>query len=164
LGQAVNRRVTRAGLQQAYGQDPNVRKAIRSLPALAFLQTPDVIHAFDILRQTVPPITFPIFDYFQKYKFLIVLFPYTMFINISTYVYRMVNGQIRDPMFRPSRWNQYDAAVHQQQRTTNAVEGWHNSFAQRFIAYTHPPFSKYTSSFHPYLLIFSFKSNNCTQK
>jgi hypothetical protein len=75
LSQAVNRRVTSLGLQNDYAHDADFRKAVRSLSALSFLQSGDVVAAFDILRQNAPPrrMPFPFTTIFGSHFFIFIV-------------------------------------------------------------------------------------------
>ena len=48
-----------------------------------------------------------------------------------------LRGRARDPTYKIELWNQYEAALNGQPRTTNACEGSHNAFGSLLNA-SHP--------------------------
>jgi hypothetical protein len=69
LGQSINRRVRREGLDPIYGQDQQFRISIRSLASLAILPPNLVDEGYDRLRNVAPQAALPIYDYFREYYF-----------------------------------------------------------------------------------------------
>uniref|UniRef100_A0A1I8BQF3 Thioredoxin n=1 Tax=Meloidogyne hapla TaxID=6305 RepID=A0A1I8BQF3_MELHA len=67
LGQSVYRKVQNKGFAHVYGQNEQFRIAIRSLPALAFLENEEVIPAFNVLRAIAPQEAEQFYEYFQKF-------------------------------------------------------------------------------------------------
>ncbi|CAF4804749.1 unnamed protein product, partial [Rotaria sp. Silwood2] len=66
LCQNVYRAVTRFGLKTLYGENENFAQQTRSLPALAFLPTTDVITTFDEIKVQFPAEGGPVLKYFEE--------------------------------------------------------------------------------------------------
>lgn len=126
LCQSVLRKVSELGLRPAYDTDDPLRCFIRCLPALAFVPLEEVVDAFDELQGLMPldPGLDELVTYFEH-----------------TYIRgRRLPGRgenYRPPLFPPVLWNKRDHALEGIARTTNIVEGWHNSLQSIFLC-NHP--------------------------
>ena len=105
-----------------YEQDVDFRTNIRLICALAFVPPQDIFRAFDMLCLHCGGAGAneqQILEYFE-----------------STSIGVMRGGVRGRPLFRHSSWNVYDRVMNDLPRTTNALEGWHNTF-QRSVGQCH---------------------------
>ncbi|XP_042212508.1 uncharacterized protein LOC121875325 [Homarus americanus] len=94
-------------------------------PALAFIPQGEVIDAFEILQETMPPEADPAIDYFE-----------------DTYIGRQCRHYRRTPRFPVSMWNVYDRVDEDLPRTNNSLEGWHNHMQANITSF-HPNIWKF---------------------
>jgi len=126
LCQSLIRKVQEVGMKSAYESDSAICSMIRCLPALAFVPLADIEVCFEALCDAMPPHEHmdEILSYFEH-----------------TYVRgRRARGRgqhFNPPLFSPELWNKREAATDGIARTTNAVEGWHNSLQSLFMC-DHP--------------------------
>ena len=126
LGQSVYRHVQHEGLQGRYQEENGeIRKATHMLLALAFVPLADQAEAFRLLEEEVPVDFLPIMRYFDR--------PY-----LRGRRARGRRAAVR-PRFPPEWWNLHQAALHNDHRTNNATEGWHNRF-NTLVGKRHPTF------------------------
>ena len=95
------------------------------LLALAFVHPEDQVEAFRLLEDEVHEDFLPIMTYFDK-----------------TYLRGILaRGRRRavPPRFPTEWWNLHAAALHNDHRTNNAIEGWHNRF-NNIVGKKHPAF------------------------
>ncbi|KAL4112905.1 hypothetical protein QTP88_016624 [Uroleucon formosanum] len=90
---------------------------IRSLSALAFIPTINVIRTFEELINST---------YFLENEEL--LSPIINSFEDTWIGRRNRNNRKRSPQFDFCMWNCYDSVLKHQPRTNNAVEGWHHAF------------------------------------
>lgn len=127
LTQSVLRKVNEIGLKSKYEDDIEVRCYIRCLPALAFVPTDDVIEAFEILVDTMPPNI----DHLDE---LTTYFEHSYIRGRR----QRGRGEVYNPALFPiDLWNQHAAAVDGIARTTNSIEGWHHGLQSLFHCH-HP--------------------------
>lgn len=83
------------------------------IPAIAFMPVDNVIPAFEELveNERFPEEAMPIANYFE-----------------DTYIGRRQRNRRQAPLFPAPLWNVYERTINNQQRTNNAVEGWHRGF------------------------------------
>lgn len=125
LCQSVYRKVQAEGLQQRYYDNADIRNAMHTMCALAFVPPDDVGHVFDLFYDKIPQEFAVIADYFEK-----------------VYVRGIpARGRRRavKPRYHPRKWNQYTAVIQGTARTNNASEGWHNRL-NRLVGKCHPSF------------------------
>ncbi|CAI6357190.1 unnamed protein product [Macrosiphum euphorbiae] len=121
--QCLWRKIQSCGLQQTYGDDVEFAMQIRSLSALAFIPTINVIRTFEELLDSTyflenDELLSPIINYFE-----------------DTWIGRPNrNNRRRSPQFDFCMWNCYDSVLKHQPRTNNAVEGWHHAFNRALAA------------------------------
>lgn len=126
LCQSVLRKVSELGMRPAYDNNDELRGVVRCLPALAFVPLDEVVESFYELAASMPdePGLDELTTYFEQ-----------------TYVRgRRLPGRrenFRAAQFAPELWNKRDNALDGIARTTNIVEGWHNSLQSLFLC-NHP--------------------------
>lgn len=123
LSQSVIRRVTELGLKVRYETDGNFQMLVKSLSSLAFVPNDDLYEVFEQLAATFPdePVCNDLLTYFE-----------------STYIRGpRIRRQYRNPRFLPELWNHYEDAIACAPKTTNCVEGFHNSIKSMFLC-AHP--------------------------
>ena len=120
------------GLSQRYNQEEEFALQIRMLPALAFLQTGDVIEGFEELGDTIRILYNDVADDLLQYL-------------EDTYIgrYRR-NAPRHPPLFASNLWNIFNRTDDELPRANNSVEGWHRSF-QGHVSACHPVFWKFLS-------------------
>lgn len=125
LCQIIYRKIQEEGLKVQYA-DPNdrtVKQFAHMIMALAFVPVQDVPLVFRKLKAAIPQDLKPVAQFFEK-----------------TYVLgcpaRGSRGAIK-PRYPPKIWNQYRAALNNEQKTNNSSEGWHNRF--RLVVGKHHP-------------------------
>ncbi|CAF5058282.1 unnamed protein product, partial [Rotaria sp. Silwood1] len=130
LCQSVYRAVERFGLKADYSDDPLLAQQIRALPALALLNTDDVIDTFEELKQQFPIQGKPVLQYFEE-----------------TYIgERNREGRPQKrPQFDVKLWNIHQSTLQDGHRTNNVVEGWNNRFAS-LVDCAHPNIWKFLKS------------------
>ncbi|CAF3661964.1 unnamed protein product [Rotaria sp. Silwood1] len=130
LCQSVYRAVERFGLKADYSADPLLAQQIRALPALALLNTDDVIDTFEELKQQFPIQGKPVLQYFEE-----------------TYIgERNREGRPQKrPQFDVKLWNIHQSTLQDGHRTNNVVEGWNNRFAS-LVDCAHPNIWKFLKS------------------
>jgi hypothetical protein len=145
FGQCLWRKIQEFGFQQRYSEDDNFAFVFKKLKALAFVPPPDVILKYEELTETLGDEFEQFLNYFE-----------------DTWIGRLVRGRRRLPLFRVEIWNSRRRGKHSKQqikscilkknsflflvaqhlpRLNNAVEGWHNAFANR-ISIKHPSLTK----------------------
>ncbi|KAK3916425.1 Cortactin-binding protein 2 [Frankliniella fusca] len=124
LKQSAFRKIQNLGLAVQYRdeEDDTVRMAFRQILGVAFVPVDDVEEAFHQAKENIPDEMKPFPKYFEE-----------------TYVLgRVVRGRRRAAArYPPHLWNQHLAARHNEPRTNNATEAWHNRF-QKMIGKSHP--------------------------
>lgn len=125
LTQAVWRKVQGAGLTENYINQPEVREAVKSLCALAFLDVENVNEAFEQLQEYVEQMAIEgltnLYDYFE-----------------DTYIGRQGRrGVRRNPQIPKEMWNVKERTISGIPRTTNKLEGWHRGI-QAMLDSPHP--------------------------
>jgi hypothetical protein len=123
LTQAVVRKVQKLGLTGEFQRNPEFNVLVKSLPALSFVPLTDLDATYDelanhmILQYGHLPAVRQLLSYFQR-----------------TYVRgEQIGNQRIDPMFPPEIWNHSLDSLDSIPRTTNAVEGYHNSLQSIFL-------------------------------
>ncbi|CAF1559232.1 unnamed protein product, partial [Didymodactylos carnosus] len=124
LCQNIYRRVQHSGLTKLYADDPNVSQNIRSLAALSFLPTSDIMSTFEQLKQQFPAQGQPIINYFEE-----------TYVGIKSRLSR----PRKQPKFELDLWNTRENTIQECHRTNNIVEGWHNRLSALFNC-KHPNF------------------------
>ena len=123
LNQSIWRQVEQNGLKTDYTENPQVRHAIQHLLGLAFVPLEDVEEVFnDIMEDDLPEAVLSVYETVEK-----------------TYVTGTpARGRRRavPPRYPPAKWNVYQAVIHNEHRTNNMVEGYHNKF-QKAIQVIH---------------------------
>ncbi|CAF2870226.1 unnamed protein product [Rotaria sp. Silwood2] len=127
LCQNMYRAVTRFGLKTLYGENENFAQQLRSLPALAFLPTTDVIATFDEIKAQFPVEGEPVLNYFEE-----------NYIGVKSRLSRPRKA----PKFDISLWNVNTNTLQGQHRTNNVVEGWNDRFTS-LMNCSHPNFWKF---------------------
>jgi len=126
LCQSVIRKVADVGLKPDYETDDEVRGFIRCLPALSHVPIDQVVEAFDLLMDHMPAN--------EKVHDVTTYFEHTYVRGRR----RPGRGENYGPAIFPiPTWNKFDAAGDGVARTTNSVEGWHNSLQSLFMC-QHP--------------------------
>ncbi|KAK3913130.1 PKS-NRPS hybrid synthetase [Frankliniella fusca] len=124
LKQSAFRKIQNLGLAVQYRdeEDDTVRTAFQQILGVAFVPVDDVEEAFHQAKENIPDEMKPFSKYFEE-----------------TYVLgRVVRGRRRAAArYPPYLWNQHLAARHNEPRTNNATEAWHNRF-QKMIDKSHP--------------------------
>lgn len=113
LCQNVWKRVQSLGLKQRYQQDHEFALFVRMIPAVAFIPTANVIEGFEDLveHDNFPQDAVAIANYFE-----------------DTYIGRRQRRGRQEPSFPIELWNVHFRTLQRQDRTNNAVEGWHRGF------------------------------------
>ena len=103
------------GLTNDYINNQVFPENVRMICGLAFVPLHDIERSFEALSQNCIGLNLiePILDYFE-----------------TNYVGEMRRGVRRPPTFDHSMWSVYERVINRIPRTTNALEGWHNAFAQ----------------------------------
>ncbi|CAF4721956.1 unnamed protein product, partial [Rotaria sp. Silwood2] len=130
LCQSVYRAVVRFGLKTDYSDDPLLAQQIRALPALALLNTDDVIDTFEELKQQFPIQRKPVLEYFEK---------------IYIGEHNRASRPRKRPQFNVKLWNVHQGTLRGGHRTNNMLEGWNNRFAS-LVDRTHPNIWKFLNS------------------
>ena len=65
LTQNIYRKIQPSGLQERYQNDEDLSLSLRMLPALAFVPTNEVIHAFETLQDSMSEQLAAVTDYFE---------------------------------------------------------------------------------------------------
>jgi hypothetical protein len=136
LSQSVWRKSQSLGLKELYINDPNVRRIIKSLPALAFLPTNQVAAAYHELDEEVDDVA----DGEDQLRVLMDYFE-------ETYVGGMRRGRRREPPFPPKTWSVRQAALDGTHRTQNRIEGWHRAIQTHFDG-AHPTVWTFLTGMH----------------
>lgn len=66
LSHAVYRQIQKNGLTTKYGTDQNFSLLIRHIPALTFLSSLEIPHAFDTIRSLMPREAEPVLTQFEE--------------------------------------------------------------------------------------------------
>lgn len=125
--QSVWRQTVLKGLKQQYGDNEIIRNTVQKLLALPFVPTNDVVDVFDNIVNEVP-------DELEDEEQLMDVISYVE----RTYVRgRAARGRrpASNPRFPPNIWSVYDLTVNKQQRSTNAVEGFHSKFQRMIVSH-----------------------------
>lgn len=120
FGQCIFRHIQECGFQTVYGTDLAFSSAIKMIISLAFVPAVDVVYAYEKLIKL---------DYYVKNEAVL-----SEFLNYfeATWIGEKKRNHTRgQPLFEIKLWNSYDYVLNDLPRTNNAVEGWHNGFAQR---------------------------------
>ncbi len=142
FGQCVWREVQSCGLKKKYHEDKCFHLNVKKLIAIAFVPVKDVIDAFELLENEFDDDADEFIYYFEKTwigerkKRGEHCNQKALCIND----FRLGTGRKR-PQFNHELWNMYDRVVADLPRSNNAVEGWHNAFANRVLI-NHPTISK----------------------
>jgi len=121
LTQNIYRKIQSAGLQERYQNDDDLSLSLRMLPALAFVPTIKVIHAFETLQDSMSEELAAVTDYFE-----------------DNYIGPLRRQRQRaSPTFAINFWNVHDRVENELPRTNNAVEGW-NRKMQSAVGCHHP--------------------------
>ena len=113
-------------MKEDYETDDVIRDAVRCLPALAHVPETDVIEAFELLAESMPP--------HEHMDELISYFKHTY---IQGSRLRGRGNNYGNALFPVRMWNQHGTSVDGIARTTNAVEGWHYGLQTLFQCH-HP--------------------------
>lgn len=118
---------------------------MKKLIALAFVPVGDMTTAFDLVAEQFDDDADDLLDYFEKtwigerkrrgrsYAINATYYKFPYFIGAGR----------KNPLFPHQLWNVYDRVVAGVPRSNNAVEGWHNAFANR-VSINHPNIIKLT--------------------
>lgn len=122
LRQASFRKLQALGLQPAYSneEDTTIRDAYRQVVGVAFVPPEDVPAAFEEAKRASPPQMREFNAYFEKYY-------------VKGTPARGRGRGRAPPRYMIALWNQYEAALHNEPRTNNLKEAWHNRFQVIFI-------------------------------
>ena len=123
FAQCLWRKIQALGLQVWYANIENAH-CVKTITALAFVQSHDVHDAFVQLCHSLSEETKDILSEFTKYF-------------ETTWLEAVQRGIRRRPLFPVDMWNVHDRVFRDLPRTNNAIEGWHNSFHRR-LRVTHP--------------------------
>lgn len=126
FSQCIYRKIQTSGLKRKYESDADLALKLKLLSALAYIPTKYVVTAFEQMIRSVefPLETQPVVDYFE-----------------DTWIGRPVGEKRRDPLFKHSHWNCFDAVIRNLPRTNNAIEGWHRGFSSN--TESHPNIFKF---------------------
>jgi len=97
-----------------YVDDREVRQQIQHVLGLPFLPLDDVIDVFNDMEDDLSDAVLEVYEYFEK-----------------TYLVGTPGrGRRRavPPRYPPAIWNVYEAVIHDDHRTNNMVESFHNTF------------------------------------
>ena len=127
FSQCLWRKIQNLGLQCWYTNNDNAI-IIKQIQALAFVPPEDVADLFTNFLISIDPETDEILsDFFEYFEI--------------TWLGIVQRGRRRRPTFDIQMWNVYDRIGSDLPRTTNSLEGWHQTFNKR-VSITHPTFSK----------------------
>jgi hypothetical protein len=121
LCKRIYKKVQGLGLAQAYSNEYNVKKVVQLLMALAFVPPNKVMQCYNNLRRN-PAVLNIDAGVYQTYPALALLFQY--------FEATWLRGN-----FPIELWNVFRR--HNNERTTNVCEGWHNRFNRR-VGTVHP--------------------------
>jgi hypothetical protein len=112
LGQSINRKIQKLGLQCLYTTDNTIKKFVKYLTALSFVQPIHVRDTFHEIRthRDFPVVLITVYDFF-----------YDNYIGFD--------DNVRFPL---SIWNFGSVLNIDLPRTNNGIEGWHSVFKQTF--------------------------------
>lgn len=123
LSQSVIRKVTELGLKVRYETVRDFQMLVKSLPSLAFVPVDELSEVYEQLAAAFPdePTCNDLLTYFE-----------------STYIRGpRIGRQNRNPRFSPALWNHFEDSIVCAPKTTNCVEGFHNSIRSMFLC-AHP--------------------------
>ena len=130
------------GLLLAYSNE-DAKMYFRSLVSLAFLPLSEVPDGFDELSlklnsllifeqlSLVDNLARKLIYVFRKFMQFLTFLEYLEYFE-KTYIRCRTGRVLREGVFPTALWNHREAAINGMPRTNNAIEGWHNSFNQRF--------------------------------
>ena len=121
LSQSVWRKTQALGLKNAYIEDEEVRRIVKSLPALAFLPPDEVTEGFNHLDNEADELEM----WSDELKLLLDYFE-------ETYIGAVRRGRRRPAQFPPNTWSVHQAARDGNHRTQNRIEGWHRAIQTHF--------------------------------
>ena len=131
LAQAVWRHAQNSGLAVLYRRNEGVRRYVKSLCALAFLPTNDVITGFEELQDRLDE---------EEYKEeLDALYGYFE----HTYIGARHRRHRRTPQFPIEKWNVRLRTAEGLPRTNNHIEQWHRAM-QTHVDAPHPSMWKFS--------------------
>lgn len=133
LCQSVYRRVTSEGLQTAYTINLEIKTAVHSLCALAFVPAESVEEHFLLIRDDLPDELHAVVTYFEN----TYIRRFTARRRCPNSAGAVLRVQRKNPRYPPILWNQYNAVLQGQARTNNLSESWHNRF-QVVVGKHHP--------------------------
>ncbi|XP_015115250.1 uncharacterized protein LOC107039903 [Diachasma alloeum] len=102
---------------QKYNNDGDFALHTRMLAALAFVDSAEVVEAYEFLLET---------PYYQAN--MNVYEPLLDYMEDNWIGVKTRRQERRAPSYCIEMWNQFENVVNDQPRTTNAVEGWHHGF------------------------------------
>jgi hypothetical protein len=112
------------------------------LIAIAFVPVRDVIQAFELLENEFADAADEFVYYFEKTWIGERKKRGKLSNQTALFIINFCLGSGRKkPLFVHELWNVYDRVVVDLSRSNNAVEGWHNAFANRVLI-SHPSVSK----------------------
>lgn len=124
LSQATYRKAVHLGLKPHFS-NPDIRRAVRCLPSLAFLLPEYVKQGFDNLSAVAPDDTRELYQCFGS-----------VYIGATD----TEENVTRAPMYPIETWNVHARTLYGEARTNNGVEAWHTSV--NVSAGNHPRLSK----------------------
>ena len=128
LCQSLLRKAKELGLKIRIQNDPKFSMLVKSLAALSFVPTDEVVNIFEILIDAFPQDNDVDVDAIRQ----------LLFYFESAYIRnRELAGRIREPRFPPVKWNHFEHVVECLPKTTNCVEGFHNALKSMFLC-KHP--------------------------
>ena len=112
LGQAVQRKVGELGLKREYRLSGRCRKFVRALVGLSFVRQTHLTSTYNLLISSTdfPESLRPLYAYF-----------FSTYIDVSNSI-----------CYPSSVWHSLNLVNRNIPRTNNAIEGWHNTFANSF--------------------------------
>ena len=115
--QCIRRHLQTNGKQYLYDSDKDFHLFVKKLISIAFVPVEHVIRAFEAVcvASDIPENAQSVILYFE-----------------NTWIGRQMPK--REPKFRHSLWNFFDAIVQNFLTTNNAVEAWHRTFNNQFHA------------------------------
>lgn len=131
FGQCIWRNIQTHGLQTWYNT-PSNSLFIKSIQALAFCPSNDVINLFNDLCDSLDEDTSILLNEFLAYFERVWL---------GEPIRRRSR---RNPIYSVSIWSVYHRTINDLPRTNNSVEGWHNAF-QKIVGVSHPSRCKLVS-------------------